>query len=232
MTRVGGWHVQIVYRSAVLDGFAGAHAESIVYGRWGLGRPASSCDQLENFTRFGVGFGDGRANVGFLPFVMPSLLRMHARSSARQLWRSMSAAATAPGYWRTCSSPGDFPSSPSRPSFTYSSSRRTSIKDGDHRSMEVAETAERTARGRTSRRQRFVVAPVGAELRRFWPARGARPGRGDVVTRIADFLSGGFRREGMGTPKLARGRRNYCFTASAIVRCLFTPEIASSPVWP
>ena len=37
MTRVGGWHVQIVYRSAELDGFAGAFADSIIYGRRDLG---------------------------------------------------------------------------------------------------------------------------------------------------------------------------------------------------
>ena len=46
----------------------------------------------------------------------------------------MSAAATARGYWRICNSLGDFPSNLSRPSSTYSSSRRASIKDGDHRS--------------------------------------------------------------------------------------------------
>src|SRR4051794_3492390 len=103
---------------------------------------------------------------------------------------------------------GDFPSNPSRPSSTYSSSRRTSIKDGDHRSIAVAETAERTARGRTSRRQRLIVAPVAAGLRRFWPARGPRPERLDVVTRIGDFVLGGFRREGIGTPRLATGRPN------------------------
>ena len=124
----------------------------------------------------------------------------------------MSAAATAPGYWRTRRSLRDFPSNPSRPSSTYSSSRRTSIKDGDHRSMAVAETAERTARGRTSRRQRFVVASVGAGLRRFWPARGARRERGDVAARIGDFVSGGFRREGMGTPEI--GDRPAQLTAS------------------
>ena len=153
---------------------------------------------------------------------MPSLLRMHARSSARQLWRNMSAAATAPGYWRICNSPDDFPSKPSRPSSTYSSSRRTAIKDGDHRSMAVAETAERTARGRTSRRQRFVVASVGAWLRRFWPARGARPERADVGARADDFVSGDYRREGMGAPGIGdRSGSTDCFTASAIP---WTPE--------
>src|SRR6185295_786657 len=115
----------------------------------------------------------------------------------------MSAAATAPGYWRTCRSPVDFPSNPSRPSSTYSSSRRTSIKDGDHRSIAVAETAERTARGRTSRRQRFVLAAVGAGLCRLRPRRGARPERADVGARAGDFVSGGFRREGMGLLGLA-----------------------------
>lgn len=105
------------------------------------------------------------------------------------------------GYCRTCNSFGGFPSNPSRPSSTYSSSRRTSIKAGDQRSIAVAETAERTARVRTSRRQRFVIASVGAGLRRFWPARGARRGRGGVAARIGDFVSGGFRREGIGTPR-------------------------------
>lgn len=112
----------------------------------------------------------------------------------------MSAAATAPGYWRICNSLGDFPSNPSRPSSTYSSSRRTFIKDGDHRSMAVAETAERTARGRTSRRQRFVLASVGEVLRRFVPSRGAGPERADAGERMGDFVSGDFRREGMGAP--------------------------------
>jgi len=78
-----------------------------------LPRAGSSRDQLEKFTRFDVGFGDGLAKVDFLPFVMPSLARMHARSSARQLWRNMSAAATAPGYWRTRRSLRDLPSNPS-----------------------------------------------------------------------------------------------------------------------
>ena len=64
----------------------------------------------------------------------------------------------------------------------------------------MAETAERTVRGRTSRRQRFVVASVGAGLRRFVPGRGAGPERADVGARIGDFVSGDFRREGMGAP--------------------------------
>ena len=129
----------------------------------------------------------------------------------------MSAAATAPGYWRICNSLGDFPSNLSRPSSTYSSSRRVSIKDGDHRSRVVAETAERTARGRTSRRQRFVVASVGAGLRRFWPPRGARPERADVGARADDLVSGDFRREGMGAPGI--GDTPPHLTASRPVPC-------------
>ena len=198
MTRVGGWYVQIVYRSAELDGFAGAVADSIIYGRRDLG------DQ----DRAAISWKNLLASVSFLATGAPRWISFRSscqvfRGCMRDRRRasydaSMSAAATAPGYWRTCKSLGDFPSNPSRPSSTYSSSRRTSIKDGDHRSMAVAETAERTARGRTSRRQRFVVASVGAGLRRFWPARGARPERADVGTRIGDFVSGGFRREGIG----------------------------------
>ena len=65
----------------------------------------------------------------------------------------------------------------------------------------MAETAERTVRGRTSRRQRFVVASVGAEPRRFLPGRAAGPERADVGTRRSDFVSGDFRREGMGAPR-------------------------------
>jgi hypothetical protein len=104
----------------------------------------------------------------------------------------------------------------------YSSSRRTSIKDGDHRSIAVAETAERTARGRTSRRQRFVVASVGAGLRRFLPGRGARPERADVGARADDFVSGDFRREGMGAPGIGdKSGSTDCFTASAMV---WTPK--------
>jgi hypothetical protein len=112
----------------------------------------------------------------------------------------MSAAATAPGYWRICNSLGDFPSTPSRPSSTYSSSRRTSSKDGDQRKLAVTETAERTARGRTSRRQRFVAASVGVGLCGFRLGRGARPERADVGARAGDAVSGRFRREGMGAP--------------------------------
>ena len=151
---------------------------------------------------------------------MPSLLRMHARSSARQLWRSMSAAATAPGYWRTCNSPGDFPSSPSRPSFTYSSSRRTSIKDGDHRSIAVAETAERTARGRTSRRQRFVAASPDPMLRRFAFSRGLGFESSDAG--LPDDLRGSdFRREVIWNSVGWRDRsRMVYFTANAILRSL------------
>src|SRR4051794_37418738 len=120
----------------------------------------------------------------------------------------MSAAATAAGYWRTCNSLGDFPSNPLRPSSTYNSSSRTSIKDGDHRIIAVADTAERTTRGRTSRRQRFVIAFVGVARRRFSPARGARPARADVGARAGDFLSGGFRRDGMGAPGIGEVRLN------------------------
>ena len=37
MTRVGSWNLQIVYRPAASDGFAGAFAESIIYGHRDLG---------------------------------------------------------------------------------------------------------------------------------------------------------------------------------------------------
>ena len=37
MTRVGRWYVQIVYRRAYLDGFTGAVADSVIYGRRDLG---------------------------------------------------------------------------------------------------------------------------------------------------------------------------------------------------
>ena len=54
------------------------------------------------------------------------------------------------------------------------------------------------------------------------PARGARPERGDVGTRIGDFVSGGFRREGMGAPGIGDSpAATDCFTASAIDRCPF-----------
>lgn len=64
----------------------------------------------------------------------------------------------------------------------------------------MAETADRTLRGRTSRRQRFVVASVGEVPRRFVPRRGAGPERADVGARVGDIVSGDFRREGMGAP--------------------------------
>ena len=60
MTRVGSWNLQIVYRPAASDGFAGAFADSIIYGHRDLGDAGSSRDQLEKFTRFRVVFGDGR----------------------------------------------------------------------------------------------------------------------------------------------------------------------------
>jgi hypothetical protein len=37
MTRVGSWNLQIVYRPAAPDGFAGAFAESVIYGHRALG---------------------------------------------------------------------------------------------------------------------------------------------------------------------------------------------------
>jgi hypothetical protein len=129
----------------------------------------------------------------------------------------MSAAATACGYWRICNSVGDFPSNSSRPSSTYSSSRRTSIKDDDHRSKAVAETADRRTRGRTSRRQRFVVASIGAGPRRFRRARGAGPERADAGERMGDFVSGDVRREGMGA--LGIGDTPPHLTASRPVPC-------------
>jgi hypothetical protein len=93
--------------------------------------------------------------------------------------------------------------------------------------MAVAETAERTARERTSRRQRFVVASVGAGLRWFWPGRGVRPGRADVGARAGDFVSGGFRREGMGAPGIGdRSGSTDCFTASAILSAPKSSEFA------
>ena len=112
---------------------------------------------------------------------------------------------------------GGVPSNSSRPSSAYNSSSRTSIKDGDHRSKAVAETADRTARGLTSRRQRFVVASVGAGPRRFRPARGAGPERADAGERMGDFVSGDFRREGMGAPGI--GDTPPHLTASRPVPC-------------
>ena len=85
MTRVGGWHVQIAYRSAELDGFAGAFADSIIYGRWDLGDQDRAAISWKNLLASVSFLATGAANVDFLPFVMPSLSRMHARSSARQL---------------------------------------------------------------------------------------------------------------------------------------------------
>src|SRR4051794_21397105 len=106
----------------------------------------------------------------------------------------MSATATACGYWRSCSSFDVLPSNSSRPSSTYNSSMRTFINDGDHRSEAVAETAERTVRGRTSRRQRFVVASVGTRLCRV-SGRAEGPARADGGARLDDVVLGDFRRE-------------------------------------
>ena len=77
--------MQIVYRSTELDGFAGAVADSIIYGRRDLGDQDRGAISSEIFTRLRVVLGYRRANVDFPRFVIPSLSRMHARSSARQL---------------------------------------------------------------------------------------------------------------------------------------------------
>ena len=89
MTRVGSWNLQIVYRPAASDGFAGAFADSIIYGHRDLGeqdRAAISWKNLLASVSFSATGASGQ--LGFphgRPFVRPSRSRMQARSSARQL---------------------------------------------------------------------------------------------------------------------------------------------------
>jgi hypothetical protein len=98
--------------------------------------------------------------------------------------------------------------------------------------MAVAETAERTARGRTSRRQRFVLASVGEVLRRFVPSRGAGPERADAGERVGGFVSGDFRREGIGAPGAGREAGEvFRFTASAITSTPLPLGIAAFRTW-
>ena len=105
------------------------------------------------------------------------------------------------GYWPVRSLRGALPSSSSKSSSTYSSSRSTSIRAGDQPRAFVAETAERTSRGRTSRRQGFVFASVGVGLRRFVFARAAGP-ETRPAPRSDDLAAGDFRREGIGAPRV------------------------------
>ncbi len=90
--------------------------------------------------------------------------RMQVRSSARQLWRSMTATATACGYCRFLSCCGDIPSRSSRLSSTCNSSIKTLKRVDDHASDFVVETTERKTCGRTACRQRLTAAsfPVTA----------------------------------------------------------------------
>ena len=48
MTRVGSWNVQIAYRPAESDGFAGAFADSIVYGHRALGKEGRAAISWKN----------------------------------------------------------------------------------------------------------------------------------------------------------------------------------------
>ena len=48
MTRVGSWYLQIVYRPAASDGFAGAFAESIIYGHRDLGEQGRAAISWKN----------------------------------------------------------------------------------------------------------------------------------------------------------------------------------------
>ena len=69
--------VQILYQVAESDGFAGAFADSIIYGHRHLGEECRARDRLEKFTCFRVVFGDGR--LGQLGFPQDDPFR-HAES--------------------------------------------------------------------------------------------------------------------------------------------------------
>ena len=67
MTRVGSWNLQIVYRPAASDGFAGAFADSIIYGHRDLGdegRAAISWKNLLASVSFSATGASGE--LGFL----------------------------------------------------------------------------------------------------------------------------------------------------------------------
>ena len=209
--------MQIVYRPAESDGFAGAFADSIIYGRRDLGEQDRAAISWKNLLASVSFLATGAGQRGF-----PSV--RHAKSfedaceivgapAMTQYERSRDGLwvlAYLQFTWRL-------------PEQLLEAVVHVQLLEEDlHQGRRppeqaVAETAERTARGRTSRRQRFVVASVGAGLRRFWPARGARPERADVGARMGDFVSGDFRREGMGAPGI--GDSPAQLTASRPVPC-------------
>ena len=183
--------VQILYRAAESDGFRGAFADSMIYGHWDLGVEGRAAISWKNLLAF-VSFLATGGQRDSLPFFRPSRPRMQARSSAascdvyeRCRHREDIGTCTA---WR-------FPSNP-RPSSTQQLDENLSKTATTE---QAAETAERTVRGRTSRRHPLAFT-VGAGLRRFIFARPAGRCRAAGRGRIADFGSGDFRREGMGAP--------------------------------
>ncbi len=95
------------------------------------------------------------------------------------------------GYRRFCNSRGRLPSTSSRLPSTYSSSNRSSSKAGDQGRDSVATTAERRICGRTSRRQRLVVARLPPLFVRFASERTA------VETSVGAGVAGDFRWTGM-----------------------------------
>ena len=73
MTRVGSWNLQIVYRPAASDGFAGAFADSIIYGRRDLGEQDRAAISWKNLLA-SVSFSatGAWANLDFLTDVRSS----------------------------------------------------------------------------------------------------------------------------------------------------------------
>lgn len=122
-------------------------------------------------------------------------LKMQARSSARQLCRSITASATACGYCRFLRCWMDTPRRSSRSSSTCSSSIKTLSRVNDHESDFVVEPTDRRMRGRTTPRQRVSAACFPTAATRPAPER-LPPGAGVCVGAMARF-----RRRGIEIPE-------------------------------